>query len=241
VNANRLLPERPFPRPAGILPLALRLMLSLVLLFTATISLLRLPLQDASPARLLLTPPDGCPMPCWQGIRPGLTTADEALSILRQHAWRGRIALRYFDAAAGDGIISWLWDDPSLDSLPAYLGVQLRVRKGVVWNVTLPPDIPYSEVWFAFGRPSESRWSITNLLNSPHFRIEREAVYAPEGLTVNSRMRCPAKLEDLWQANSTIQLGEPVYRYTYDPVMLVSHDQGDNLRTLLHNQAVCSP
>src|SRR4051794_14630074 len=38
-----------------------------------------------------LVPPKGCPMPCWQGIRPGVTTGEEAIAILQAHPWTRRV------------------------------------------------------------------------------------------------------------------------------------------------------
>lgn len=52
------------------------------LLFTLCIALIRVQPYDDSELRAFLTPPEGCPAPCFMGIRPGVTTMEEAVAIL---------------------------------------------------------------------------------------------------------------------------------------------------------------
>ena len=57
------------------------------LLFAAA-AVIRAQPYDDSELRAFLTPPEGCPAPCFMGIRPGVTTREEALTIfmaIRQH------------------------------------------------------------------------------------------------------------------------------------------------------------
>lgn len=54
------------------------------LLFTVCIALIRAQPYDDSELRAFLTPPEGCPAPCFMGIRPGVTTMEEAIAVLEQ-------------------------------------------------------------------------------------------------------------------------------------------------------------
>jgi hypothetical protein len=59
----------------------LRLSLPLILLFTAALAVIRAQPYDDHELRELLLPA-GCPAPCFMGIRPGVTTVEEAVKIL---------------------------------------------------------------------------------------------------------------------------------------------------------------
>jgi hypothetical protein len=64
----------------------LRLVLSLLVSFMAATLLIRLqPYDDRDLRQLLL--PDGCPVPCFMGIRVGITTLDEAVKLLQASGW----------------------------------------------------------------------------------------------------------------------------------------------------------
>ncbi len=67
--------------------LVLKPALLFTLLFAACIGIIRAQPYDDSELRAFLTPPSGCAMPCFMGIRPGVTTADEAIAILEAHEW----------------------------------------------------------------------------------------------------------------------------------------------------------
>src|SRR5690606_25048567 len=67
--------------------LLLRPILLLTLLAALTIVLIRAQPYDDSDLRAFLTPPEGCPAPCFMGIRPGVTTVEEAIAILEGHEW----------------------------------------------------------------------------------------------------------------------------------------------------------
>src|SRR5262249_53188186 len=47
--------------------------------------------QNDAALRVFLLPPEGCAMPCWLGIQPGMTTYDQAIEILEAHPWVGRV------------------------------------------------------------------------------------------------------------------------------------------------------
>src|SRR5215468_1742980 len=67
-----------------------RLMVILLVLF-ATVPILAhaQPYDDHDLRKLLL--PEGCPAPCFMGIRPGVTTTDEAVKLLEKSGWAEHI------------------------------------------------------------------------------------------------------------------------------------------------------
>src|ERR1041385_6114371 len=64
----------------------LRFTLIPIALFTAVLLLIHAQLYDDHKLRELLLP-DGCPAPCFMGIRPGVTTMDEVPRILEKSGW----------------------------------------------------------------------------------------------------------------------------------------------------------
>jgi hypothetical protein len=209
----------------------------LALSLTLFVAVVRFYPRDESEMRRLLAPPDGCAMPCWQGIRPGITTAGDAVALLSQHAWGGRIIMTYFDAGKGDGIIAWTWNADGLEEIARLHGVRLHVRDGVVYNISLPPGIPLRDVWLAFGDPSEGEWAIVDRPYTKGYRIQQELSYGDSGVYVSSRAACPASLNELWDAFSTVQLGEPVFHYVLEPV--IERDSGYSMRAMLRQQTAC--
>src|SRR4051812_45844003 len=68
----------------------LRIMLILIIVFTGALLLIHAQPYDDHELRELLLP-EGCPAPCFMGIRPGVTTADEAIKILESSEWAASI------------------------------------------------------------------------------------------------------------------------------------------------------
>lgn len=100
----------------------------------------------------LLTPPAACEAPCWQGIRPGETTADEAYEMLLSNEW-------VLDVAETPGKISWWWngEQPGVydDSGRAFHG---RIELGMVDEVetvmaiVLETNVPYGDIALTLGQ-----------------------------------------------------------------------------------------
>src|SRR4051794_14092484 len=70
----------------GIMKPLIRLAILLIVLFTAVLLLIHAQPYDDHELRQLLLP-EGCPAPCFMGIRPGVTTMDEALELLKKSGW----------------------------------------------------------------------------------------------------------------------------------------------------------
>jgi len=68
----------------------LRLTLIPIVLFTIVLMLIHAQPYDDHELREILLP-EGCPAPCFMGIRPGVTSVDEALRLLENNKWVGEI------------------------------------------------------------------------------------------------------------------------------------------------------
>src|SRR4051794_17887749 len=105
-----------------------------VLIFVLMIVAFRIQPRDDRAMRAFFTPQQGCAAPCFLGIRPGVTTREEALALLKAHPWVGEISER------GD-IIGWIWNGEQ----PAFLQIgtaenQIFLSFGSVDSVYVPTE-----------------------------------------------------------------------------------------------------
>jgi len=133
---------------------AVKLTLLPALIFAALIGLIRSQPYDDSQLRAFLTPPDGCPAPCFMGIRPGVTTADEAIAILENHHWVGNITINR-NHAQHIRSIEWRWSGqkPSLLRDGAFLVIdadQMLVR-----SIDIPTYLPLASVMTSAANPEK--------------------------------------------------------------------------------------
>ena len=85
----------------------LRFLIITFLLFSATLLLIHAQPYDDHELRELLLP-EGCLAPCLMGIRPGVTTMDEAVAILQANKWVAQIKKE--SNGFGD-TIKWTWNN----------------------------------------------------------------------------------------------------------------------------------
>ncbi len=90
----------------------LRLTLIPLALFTAALLLIRAQPYDDHELRELLLP-EGCPAPCFMGIRPGITTVDDAIKILEASGWVSEIDNKKFENNSGFILWNWRYEKPS--------------------------------------------------------------------------------------------------------------------------------
>ncbi len=186
-----------------MIPYLLRWMLILSGLFLLPVLLIRAQPYDDGELRAFLTPPDGCPAPCFMGIRPGVTTVEEVLDLLAKQS----IVVDYHDtngihfhASHPQGLI----DDTTTSSL-SFENNQVQFMK-IYSNITL------GELWAAYG---QADWSSRHPLGSlgqeiPH--IHYDFGYNEHGLTfmLYTQRQCghnkfqyllQAKLNLIWEAH----------------------------------------
>lgn len=143
----------------------LKLVLLFVLLFTACISLIHAQPRDDSDLLTFLTPPNGCPMPCFMGIRPGAMTAEEAVAILDAHEWVGEVEVSLNDVTRRPDTLLWNWSGSQPGFIQdtifgnPYRG-NLRVRDGIVSAIWIPTTVSLGDIWLVWGQPDEFAFSL---------------------------------------------------------------------------------
>jgi hypothetical protein len=194
--------------------LLLRPALALTVLLALSVVLMRAqPTEDESVSRFL-TPDADCLALCLLGMRPGLTTVGQAMTLLRSHAWVSSALMNasgrgYADIewqwsgqqpalieASRPGRITFYWDRDEddgrrrLDDMPIEtVSIHTRIR------------IYEAESWFGLAdtgtaayRPDEDLgYSAT--YNNPYGMVDLSTV-----------MPCPANLLTYWDARTRITL-----------------------------------
>jgi hypothetical protein len=177
----------------------------LTLGFAACISLIRAQPYDNSQLRAILTPPDGCPMPCFLGIRPGVTTCTQAVAILETHAWVGEVrADDCPEEGTASGRISWSWNGqrPPLLKTETNQRNEIRLEAGIVQNMLVYTSIPIADVWMLYGTPDHGIVDVVTVPSEGGYRarIVNSSGYLELGLDSLSYPPCPAALISFWAA-----------------------------------------
>lgn len=170
----------------------LRLHLKLTLL--ALLPLLVIPLMiraltdsDRDLRALLL--PEGCPAPCFLGIRPGVTRLEQARDILNQQDWITKWTL----SAAGthSGQISWEWNEraPDLFRTPDYPhgSGRLSFSADLITDIGVVVSASPGQLWASWGRPSYFGIVRGTLETNIGFSM----IYREQAMWFQAVMHCP--------------------------------------------------
>lgn len=146
--------------------------------------------------------------PCWQGIRPGVTTLDGAVALLQTNRWVERVVV---DTDSPFTFIYLDWNERApdfirnaSDRLPMYMWV----RRGIIQLIVIPTLIPYGEVWSLLGEPSSGVFAVSGyrdtltLGSRPNTR--HSAVYYGGHVIVDTRVFCPVNPALFWNAPAMI-------------------------------------
>ncbi len=196
---------------------------SLILLFSTAIGLIRA--QPYVPAALdrFLTPPPGCKVPCFMGIQPGKTTVEQALAILRANEAITQVQVRrpYYAQHS----LNWRWVDEPQNRYESYTFLIEAGRidwPTVPWQAwyTLPSDITLGDVQLVLGEPAHVTATRTNdYLERATFVLE----YPERGLYLIVRFHpCIINQEAFWDMRQQsyhdgsfmLGLGEPNYAFS---------------------------
>ena len=181
----------------------LRAFAGLALIFSLALGVIVAQPRDDATMRAFFTPQD-CAAPCFLGIRPGVTTAQQAVALLQAHPWVKEIgdAGREPPSHPQDYTnIVWDWSgqqpaflsDASADNPP-----YLHINNGVVQYIRLVTRIPYGNAWLTIGAPSEG-----TLIVGDDSAI-RSTSYLGGKLVFDSKIACPMTLAAVWNAPISI-------------------------------------
>ncbi|MAS36693.1 MAG: hypothetical protein CL610_22000 [Anaerolineaceae bacterium] len=177
----------------SVLRLTIKLALLVILLMTAPIALIRLQPYDDSELRAFLNPPEGCPAPCFMGIRPRVTSIDEAVRLLEAHSWVQSVTVDYIylDAMTRYPVqVYWEWSgqQPSLINDAGNRELWLFSRDVV--SIDVDTGIAMGELILAMGKPDNEH--VDYSLDEAGCSFVYNGWYQPLDLTVVATGSCPA-------------------------------------------------
>ena len=118
----------------------------LSLFFVLPIAIIRAhPFDGTELQHFFVRSPD-CLAPCFMGIHPGITTVDDAITILQEHPWVSEIIVS--DEFSRLIVIWAASDQPYIDT--DSLG-RFRYNKNVIQDINVRTHITLGEVWTTFG------------------------------------------------------------------------------------------
>lgn len=155
--------------------------------FCALFAFLRLWPYTDHDLRLLVAPP-ACAAPCFMGIQPGLTTPDEAVTLLRQHDWVDAESVRR--TSGGEVVWGWSGQQPPVinpTELPLLIVWASAREQQVVNGIQLPLRLSVGHAFVELGEPPLLGVGQINELD----RVSVIAIYEHFALEIWSRVACP--------------------------------------------------
>lgn len=186
----------------------LHLALIPIALFTLALLLIHAQPYDDHELRESLLP-DSCPAPCFMGIRPGVTTADDAAAILKSSKW-----IRKLVDVTGYGTqlrnLTWDWSDQK----PTWIGDTARgnahAAGGYVTSVTIETHFNLGAVRLAFGLPD---WETVGALGDHEYGFYA-GFYRQYGLFIQQTFAC--SVIEPFRGNVSVRLVSPTTLTTSD-------------------------
>ncbi len=177
--------------------LVLKLVTALTLAFSACIGLIRAQPYDDAELRAFFAPPDGCPIPCFIGVRPGVTTVEEAMAILEAHEWIAGI--NRYEATDGRGVTSLTapWSGTQPEFIDSSEELWLGIEDNTVQGVFIPTRIPLARIWLLFGVPQYSGVSENAIPETSLPSAGYGAAYFEVDSVFLSSAFCP--IESIWK------------------------------------------
>lgn len=199
----------------------MRMLLKVITLMFSLASLpvllIRLQPYDDAQLRALFLPED-CAAPCFLGIQPGVTTATQALDLLREHPWvrAGSITRRSrFNVVR----IEWQWNG----SQPGFLRLNpnaiavatilpgfnsdpdLTAEERVITGMVIFTSIPYGDVHLLLGESSNRG---DYVVSRDFINAQISAVYPRHKLAILSQIiPCPVSAADFWNEPVLVEIG----------------------------------
>jgi hypothetical protein len=162
--------------------------------------------------------PDGCPMPCFMGIRPGVTTVTDAVTLLEASGWVNQADI-HINSRFNIVRLEWYWNglQPEIfdggwralavaTRLPGYnQETGLDESHRVITGISVITTIPYGKLRLLLGRGT----------NKPDYVVSKSyinpritAVYSDYNLVaLSALMHCPVSLTKFWNKHITLQIG----------------------------------
>ncbi len=168
--------------------------------------------RDYAPPTVWLA--DGCALPCWRGIQPGVTRGETALARLYAMADVRDVAVTLTSASldSGTSYVNWRWRG-SRDEI----GGLFILDQGRVREIFLNTPLRMGDLWLGLGTPAGGTVDYLFGINGGVEVIDT-AAYPAYGLSAIAYVGCPIRLPRLWTSTVYIWLRQTSDgRFTYNP------------------------
>jgi hypothetical protein len=198
-----------------MLRLYLRLTILCLLLMIAFMILIRTQRYDDRAIRQLLQT-DGCPAPCFLGIRPGITNATDAIALLRQSQWVRPETIAYMEWDKGGGAV-WTWNkhaSPLLGSRQSSFISSLQNGVQIVEILHVTTLVASGDAYLTLGTSAYTATGDTGLYKQVYVAW----FYPDQGISIWSNLNCPTYNDHLWMRPISVQFRVSMSRGDHTPV-----------------------
>lgn len=148
---------------------------------------------------------EDCAPPCFMGLHPGVTTAHDAATLLREHIWVDSVENRLVGGQGG--YIYWYWN---ARHAPGWIDTQAR---GVIWiaggrvdQMWVGTKFALGELLLQLGNPDIE--IVDENIDYGHGLYQYRGVYGAAGLVTVSWQLCAAA--DPYRASTTLKFREAI-------------------------------
>lgn len=210
-----------------------------IALFTVILLLIRALPHDASQLRALLLP-EGCSAPCLMGIRPGITSMDEAAAILQANPWVGHIEKE--SSNFGD-TLKWTWNNQILERiLPTSTGLISAAHtsgKPLVDGITISSFLQLGEVYVVLGLPDSEKMSSTGYaVGAEYAYVNYMALYKQENIFLIFDQGCRIGASTNSQVPG-LPFTAPVHLLMGSRLTLPASGERITIHSSIHNRPAC--
>jgi hypothetical protein len=181
----------------------IRSIVVLTVLCILPVLIIRAQPYDDHELRAFLLPPEDCRAPCFMGIRPGVTTAREALDMLNNHAWVETVWIENNPLTEGafnyhpdqPAELSWSWERTA----PRWININTRgwlsFRRGYVNTMVVDTHLRFGETLLILGKPDNFAVRVFGNRSERTFRLS--AWYLDSGTVITAGGLCPMRKFEL--------------------------------------------
>lgn len=132
---------------------------------------------------------DACTLPCFMGIRPGITTVDEAYQRLSENVWVGDMSKQVLNDLYGT--ITWTWSDQKPLWIADHSKGQVQIRDRIVSAVVINTRLLLGDTRLLLGVPDTE--IVDTKANANREGIYYFAFYPGQGLLIQKWLSCPIR------------------------------------------------
>jgi hypothetical protein len=175
--------------------------------------------SGVNPARTFFAA-SGCPMPCWNGIRPGITLRADAEAILAAHPWLSLTPDVRVPGVAYSGTYDlWTWTDafpfpmpinrPDIaftDGVIGYLDRQVAGVQARVGGIEMTTGLRLADVWRLLGAPQSIVSEGYVGVSGERLHEIRLLAFGGHNINATAYQACPITFESLLESPVILHL-----------------------------------